>query len=188
MLPKQGKEETEQFFARMSPEELVDISSINNQFKTTSWLFGFAPQHTSVAVAPSGAGMLRLQAMGESHIVLVPMSQLALAVKLVDGEEVKLTAAGPIVSGLTEDKLDAYKKVGMTAYSTTLKANQLLWIPTGWIIAERVGSMQLHYGVRKSYFANTPEARKELTRLISADKNDGKSAARLAQVLALYKQ
>jgi hypothetical protein len=186
LLPKQGKEETEQFFGQFAPPS-VDIGSVNQQFKTTSWLFGMNPHYTNTSTAASAAGTLRLQAMGESHIILVRTTDLSKAVKAVDQVDMKATEANAMFQDMTADKMVAYKAAGLHPYCTCLQVNQMLWIPSGWIIAERAGAIQLHYGIRKSFFENTSQARLEIAAVVEASKAEGKAPVRMEQVLKLYK-
>ena len=73
----------------------------------------------------------------------------------------------------------------VTVYVTTLKANKLLWIPPGYLIAERCTRGPVIYGVRKSVCTPTPSAKTALEAVADMMDKESRSTQRLREVIAL---
>ena len=67
----------------------------------------------------------------------------------------------------------------------TLHQNEALFVPTGWLIMEKVSSASsLVYGVRKSWTTATDSSKKGYTILRDYFNADGRNVARMNQILA----
>ena len=60
---------------------------------------------------------------------------------------------------LEQTKFDAMKEKGLKMHYCSMKKDELLYLPTGWLVFERVKEGALTYGIRKSFFLKTESAR-----------------------------
>ena len=89
LATKQGKEETEQFFytfTKALEAKSLNISSVAANFKSTSWIFGLAPDYVSFGLAPTSASVFRLLALGSAHVWAVSLNGLLLGFKVIGKE------------------------------------------------------------------------------------------------------
>ena len=64
----------------------------------------------------------------------------------------KLNDVIEAVQGLSEQDLKKLQGEGVKIFYHKLEKEQMVWIPCGWVLIERVKSSNLTYGVRKSVF------------------------------------
>ena len=189
MNPKQGKEEAENFMASLSIP-CMDLKKIIPTFNNTSWLYGMTPGLVKCDVPPSGAGMLRLSVMGDSHFVMVRASAFLAAASKVESvpiEKITYDAARNFLQSLTVKSLAAYRAADCRVWFASVGADGLLWIPPGFLVAERVLQKPLNYGVRKSYFVDGVESKADLQALIQIRATSyGKESDRMKAVLPLF--
>ena len=76
------------------------------------------------------------------------------------------------------------KKIG--GYWVDLMAHDLMFIPQGWLCAERCYDSQLVYGARKSYLVQSDRAAKNYEASIALLKRSGRNPAKMEDILKLY--
>ena len=178
-VEKAGKEDIEELFSTFHADS-VCIKKINPNFATTSWWFGCAPTLVNVDTLPNAAGQFRLLAMGEMQVRAVAASDI------VDNPLPGMPERPTVADALKSfSEMRAAPESGIKIFSTTLKAGELLWLPCGYLVAERSLRGPLVYGIRKSVFTAHPESKKNMDAVIGMLKQEKKSTSRLEEVAAL---
>eukprot|EP00969_Alexandrium_andersonii_P067501 2977820-Alexandrium_andersonii.AAC.1 len=67
------------------------------------------------------------------------------------GSDATLATMSAFALGITSDEAVTASK----GYHVSLKSYDVLYVPQGWVIAERSVTGPLAYGIRKSFVANT---------------------------------
>ena len=62
-----------------------------------------------------------------------------------------------IMEKLSPDNLKKMTDGGLKFYHCQLEKSEVMWVPTGWLLFEKVINSALLYGVRKSVFMQTPK-------------------------------
>ena len=156
---KQGKEPTEAMFGKIaSPMQgLMDLTPISQSWMSTSWMFGMTPEYHCVTLCPSSCSMLRVLWMGTMSITAFQQSTVkTVAVANVAGQSVD--TIDNLLGYLSADHTPEIWK-SMKGIKVTLNPQELLYIPTGWVLAERSHCGPLIFGARKSSFYKTEVAR-----------------------------
>ena len=150
----------------------LDVSSVSASFMTVCALCGESSTYTHIGVLPSAAGQLRCVIMGCAQLFAVRCHELLgflKAEKSADGDiPVALKEAEDFLKTLDdENTMKQVVKVCKSFCRINVQDNSLVWIPTGYLVAERAhaGSL-LRYGFRKSFFEMTHMAKEDLTAVI----------------------
>ena len=146
--------------ASMPSEPLVDLATTNAVLKSllaVDWLYGYQPEHHNIAATPNGLGMWKLLQAGEVQNLMVPIADLVAAVKIAKGSDDPLTMANlrDDLKTITVERLAA---MSIQLHHHKQTPGDLLWIPTGWLLAELCTSGVLIYGIRKSMLVQAPQA------------------------------
>ena len=122
--------------------------------------------------------MLRLQLMGEVRVHLVDLSSLG-KVKAAESMQNRKEA-------LTSDTLDAetLKNTCPKIFTAYCAKGSMLYVPTGFLVAESVCKGPLCYGVRKSFFLH--EGRLAYKKTRDMLKASGRDVAKMDEVLACH--
>jgi hypothetical protein len=181
LLVKQGKEEFEEMAIKYVPT-VIDIKKVNSNFNGLSWLFGLAPDSTTTDSLPNAAGQLRLLVMGEMQLVMVSATHWR---QYGGSGDCTFTEACKSLSELSAEVAGQLPKE-CVIYSTTLKANEMIWLPAGFLIAQRCTLGPLIYGIRKSMFVASDASKSDLNALIGMMDKESKPVARLTSVVDLF--
>lgn len=121
-----------------------------------SWLYGLAPELTGVSQTPNSLGMLKLLVNGCQQWLAFEVCSLLHFIR-EDKRQEKIN--WPMIEEFLEaadyPKLKAMKDGGVIMRSAEQCAKEAIYIPSGWIVAERVVTGTLIYGARVSVLAVT---------------------------------
>jgi hypothetical protein len=163
-----------------------DLSNGRRRSSKTRLCFG-------PVAADSGPSILYtseiLQVMGSTNYVMLRMSSLRkVLAKNVEneGDELGLKTCVSLIESLDDEILTNLTSSGCQVYRVVQEQGDLLWIPTGFLVAYRTLDSPLHYGIRKSIFNSSRAAREDLAAVCELQTADGDQPSRLAKVLELY--
>ena len=182
LAPKNGREETEALLSRMIKEDCkLDISSVpgGTDFMATVWHWGADAKLSGAYLAPNCAAMLKLVAMGEIQVVLFELKNVI----DVLGSETNCDGLTEALLSLTETSPQWSSFRGVR---TVLKADDVLYIPQGWVMCELFGAGILNYGVRKSFLVKTPRAETNYKLAISLLQRSGREPSKMEAVAKCY--
>eukprot|EP00971_Amphidinium_carterae_P352879 6492760-Amphidinium_carterae.6 len=182
-LFQSGGDEANAFFEKLMVPA-VDVTSVNAKFKDLCALFAHAADYKQVGLTPSAAGMVQMRFMGESELVLVRVADLQHLCKGWGVQNATVSSLAESFKQISSTVMDEICKT-TEVYHATANANEILWIPAGFFVAERAtGTSGLHYGVRKSFFNPGEQAGKDLEAVVEAI--EGASGETLKRILKLY--
>lgn len=148
VLRGQGKQETENLFATLFSSQMVlDISKVaeGGAFMNNIWYWGYDAKLSLAHFPPNAAAMVRVVAAGELRIICFNATVVARVMR-TRNMPCKLDAMVQFMLDLKED--DEIVSEGFTA---VCKADDVIYVPTGFILCEKSMSGGLLYGCRKSY-------------------------------------
>ena len=150
-LKKEHKEFFRDLFGEMfSDPSLVDIGAISDTFKDNAYYVGYATWHNSVGLTPNSCGYVRLLNQGAMEIFLFDFGGLAEYFKD------KTTSAKRIYDLVGSLSADAFREMvasgKVSIKHVTQKAGNLLYVPMGYVVAERCTEGPNISGIRKSVF------------------------------------
>lgn len=123
---------------------------LKNVLKAT-WLYGLDAGGNYISHMPNGLGSLRFQCSGEVAWILFELKQLIPAVKiLLKKDDVGgLDGLNKFMQALTSAELEALEGHGCVAHHCRQAEGQVMYVPVGWVAAERSVKGVLVYGIRK---------------------------------------
>ena len=188
---KQGKEETESFFATLlgKMKDPIDLSIVSPTWNTTSWLWGYKPkEYYNVGFTPQGTGLFKIYVMGCVHVWLLDLLSLTKAcADINEGDQVKdHDSLMKYIAELSVDKLQELKSKGAKVVYHKTSAEDMMYIPAGQILVEKSSEDSLIYGMRKSFLFNDPSGQQSFSKVVDLKKASGQSAAKMKQVLGLF--
>lgn len=197
LLPKQGLEDVESIMATLASFPQKTVTHVIANFHKSSWLYGMAAQWPKVEALPSAAGQLRIHVMGSARFVLVDggafnkaLTEKVHAKAKEDGKaempSVGLEYACKTIHDMTDEAIAEFKKLQVVFHCVTLKPNEVLWIPAGFLCGARGEQSSLLYGIRKSYYDAGPATKQSLEAIGSMMGADSRVPGRLNQVIGLY--
>ncbi|CAE7506268.1 unnamed protein product, partial [Symbiodinium necroappetens] len=160
LQPSQGKEATEAMFEKLLCNfkgKIVDMSEVSASWGTTSWLFGYSNDFEQCNFTPNSAGALKILVFGSLSVYMVRASSL---LELLNELGLKATSTKQLIEIMEKLSPDNLKKMtdgGLKFYHCQLEKSEVMWVPTGWLLFEKVINSALLYGVRKSVFMQTPK-------------------------------
>ena len=157
LTTKQGKEITAELFQKKFKafqERVVDISSVSSSWMDTFWMYGLDPAWSNVGLQPNSAASIRIKWLGSLEVFCAPVEGLKKAFNENGTVIHNFTQLKEAFGGLTDLTYTAMRATCHDFYvhRCVLPKEQLLYIPAGWMVAERVTGGPLQYGVRKSMF------------------------------------
>ena len=182
LMPRAGKEETDEVFNAIFPAlQMLDVTAIAGGagFMNNTWKFGYATDYCKATTAPNAAAMLKVFMQGEVTFICFPLRGLADALGAATLEEVSRD-----LLMVSEAKLEPLLKK-IPGYITTCKPDDVLFIPMGWMLCEKVSAGTLIYGCRKSYVVKTAANKDNYTAMIELMRSDKRDVSRMENVLAL---
>ena len=192
-LQHTAKSETDDFLLNMLPEKtkVIDISEVEGgaSFMTSCWSYSIAAGNTSFLAPPNGAAMMRV--LGSTEVLLLKLQELMafMTSTMKDNENEKKQDLMQRVIQWSEDDLKKVLGDGKVTMSRgCLGVNEALFIPSGWLLVERVPSGQSAiYGVRKSMFIDTVANKEGYTALREFYVGQQRDVSRMDKVLALFR-
>ena len=189
LLARQGKEEIYTFLKRFS-EPCVDITSVEGgaSFAGSVWFWGSCPANEKVMIPHNCSAVARALVHGELNVVLIDMVSLSKSYlhDKVGFEKLKDYMDG--IEAFTGEKVDAIKAAGVRILSHHMVGGQVLNVPMGWLLLEKVPkSASLVYGVRRSYFRTSEHARSGYATCVNLFRQDGRNIERMDNILDLLK-
>ena len=191
LKPKCGKEQTDKLFADLlihHAKDIVDISEVNPQFMTTSWSFGYAPDFHSCGFNPNSAACIRVLLFGTVEVFAVSLGKLLAACKasqVTMSEPATATGIKDFMLNLGAESINKLAEAGAEIHHVEHKAEEVLYIPTGWVVVERSKNGLLLYGVRKSFFFKGAAAADNYNIARQTLVDEGRNADRMAAVAKL---
>ena len=86
---------------------------------------------------------------------MVRASQLLQRLPDVGLKATSVTQLIEIMETLSPDNVKKMVDAGLKVYHSQLEKSEVMWVPTGWLLFEKVTKSALLYGVRKSMFIQT---------------------------------
>eukprot|EP00435_Cladocopium_sp_Y103_P068230 s676_g31.t1 len=117
-----------------------------------SWLQGLDSQGNFVGSMPNGLGCLRFQCSGEVAWTMFELRQLIPAMKIILSKDDVggLEGVNAFVKSLGLKEIAELQSHGCTAYYCRQAEGQVVYVPIGWVAAERSVKGVLVYGLRKT--------------------------------------
>lgn len=133
--------------------ESVDCSAVSRTIQSGYFFSGLAPGAAIVGLTPNLAGMLRVTALGECEVLLMPASPL---VKFAQ----KCLHAGfnKYLENIDGDKLTALHEAGVSIFHTRVKPNSMLYVPMGFVVIEKVAAGQVIVTLRSTVLYKSGQA------------------------------
>ena len=78
--------------------------------------------------------------------------------------------------------VDFWKKLGVSPFHHKLQREEILYVPTGYVLAERTSEATMIYGARKSFIFAHDTALTAYTQCLSLMQGDGKSLEKMELV------
>ena len=120
--------------------KLPDAAAIESNMS----YFGFDNRMAGAWLTPNGAGMVRVCVMGLCNIIAFPLAEiLQEGFSQVDQSSVTVDMVSEYVLNLMSGS--------EFGYVATVKQDDAIYVPQGWIVCERCMAVGLMYGIRKSY-------------------------------------
>ena len=128
---------------------------MSTSWGTTSWLFGYGISFEQCNFTPNSAGAFKILVFGSSSVHMVRASQLLQRLPDVGLKATSVTQLIEIMETLSPDNVKKMVDAGLKVYHSQLEKSEVMWVPTGWLLFEKVTKSALLYGVRKSMFIQT---------------------------------
>eukprot|EP00913_Durusdinium_trenchii_P025515 g23949.t1 len=164
LFQKEGKEESQDllnsFLAKMPDKFKVKAENSFARILETLWLYGYDPNMACISPSPNGMAMIKFLAYGEVKWLAMEASSLAAALRAeLSVETVGVDDLEKLVGNLTYDNLLACsQKHGLKAFCCKQSANEGVFVPAGWIIAEQCVKGVLVYGLRATLLLKSEAA------------------------------
>ena len=184
VLSKHGKEEAESMIKSVFPAtKNLNMTSLKeaSNFENNMWYWGFDSKLSGGFLAPNAAAMLRVVAMGSVTVVAFDLRRV---VDCMDNKSPTLQEVTEFVLELQDVLKDADGNI--IGHGVTLTQDDILFVPTGWIMAEQVNVTSLTYGVRKSFLLDTPAAKASYNTAVDLMKRSGRDASRMEEIAKLF--
>ena len=185
LLPKAGLEQFDNL-VRGLKIPMHDLKKVFPTFNSAAWLFGLGIDYQTTDVLSSSAGQVRLLSMGQTAIRMTRCSELRKHMKIPNDDVIPHSATTKMFASLTVARFTELKAAGLDIFSVTLSPSELLVIPPGFVVSERVIKGPLVYGIRKSFFVDAPSAGVDLKAVIEGFVQDGRNADRLSEVMSSF--
>ena len=111
----------------------------------------------SCAATPNSACFTRVLWQGEIEVLAVSLPSLASACKANNQDLVSMDSAIERFKNLNKDDFALLVSKGLKVFRHLAKPEELLYLPTGWLMSERSVTGPLIYGARKSFFLQTAQ-------------------------------
>ncbi|CAE7871566.1 unnamed protein product [Symbiodinium necroappetens] len=125
-----------------------------------SWLFGYDSQGTFVGTMPNGLASLRMLCSGEVLLVMFELRQLLPAMKILLGKDDVggMEGVNTFLKNLSVEEIAKLKNNGCHASYIVHQEGQIVYIPVGYVVAEKCMKGVLVYGLRKTVMPATAMA------------------------------
>ncbi|CAE7249381.1 unnamed protein product [Symbiodinium sp. CCMP2456] len=191
LMPTQGKEVTEAMFAQLLCNfkgKIVDMSEVSASWGSTSWLFGYSNDFEQCNFTPNSAGALKILVFGSLSVYMVRASSL---LQQLPGVGLKATSTKQLIEimeALSPDTLKKMTDAGLKFYRCQLEKSEVMWVPTGWLLFEKVTKSALLYGVRKSVFMQTPSLKADYQAVRDLYQASGHNVDKMTAVSKLFEK
>ena len=182
IVPRQGREETQALYQQLMKNEFeLDISGVQGgfDFMKSCWFFGYDAKLEGAWLAPNCAAMAKVLVLGEIHAIAFDLTDLV----KVCGENCNCDDLVKFVLSLTPE---SPHWASVTGYRVTVQANDMLYLPQGWILCEQCASSMLVYGVRRSFLVNLESAKANYELAIALLQRSNRDPAKMQEVLKCY--
>ena len=190
VLSKQGKEAAELMVNSIFPvTKKLDLSSLKDgsNFENNMWYWGFDNKLSGGFLNPNAAAMLRVVAMGIVSMVAFDINKVVACMIAAQGgskDDISLSSMVEFIMDSTEVLKDESGEI--IGHAVTVDQDDIVYVPQGWFVAERVGISLLNYGIRKSFLVDTEAASVSYKAAVSLLKNDNRDTAKMEQIAALF--
>lgn len=127
---------------------MLNESVVEEQFARVlkmAWFFGYDPAFQRVKHLPNGLALLKFLCNGEIACLPFEVRSLVPALRTwLKKDTFGIDEVGQLIASFGRDELAELKRHSCKMIALTLAPEQLLYIPTGWIIAGRVVKRQPH--------------------------------------------
>ena len=163
-----------------------DMESYLKNVLAASWLVGFESQSAFVSTPANGMGCLRVLTSGEVSWVLFEMSSLLAGLRVLLGaDKISMDVACDAVKNLDASQAAKLRDAGCKMYHVKQAPQQILWVPAGFLAAERCAKGILIYGLRNSFLYSSEMAAQSYGALVDLYSNSGKPVDKLKATLKL---
>lgn len=186
-----GREQTQVFFDLMlklfdKPSQL-NVSSVAKSFTLLNFAFGYSSKHWSLAPTPNSCSMLMVLAAGSIEHFFFHLSSCVKACKAIGLKASNMEEVITSLDTLNLTTFDDMLKSGAVIMSCTQNPEDIVYVPMGWMHAQRVARGPVIYGVRKSVFF-TDDKSGQMGYVLGKEllANSGRDVTKMEQIEKLF--
>ena len=148
------------------------------------WLAGFSPEMRETFQTPNGMAMTLLLLGGRVRYLLADVKQLQPALATYHSVD-KMTVTDFIdaFEGLNVDNIKKLKDSACTIFTVTQSADEILYVPAGWLLSAATVQGALAYGCRKCWAFATESQHASYESLHGLFAHSGMKAGKMQEVL-----
>ena len=188
LCPKEGKEDTDIMlneFDKVSevPQMSIKVGIPGGNATKATWMFGYDPEMARVDFAPHALGMVKALERGEVRWILFELCGLVAAIKKpLQVTEVAVGELAKCTRTMDNGKVEQIARDGCKPHFVIQKPYEALYVPTGWLCAERSHTGTLLYGARKSKIAAAEASLRDYKEAIEVFKSSKKSISQVQEI------
>ena len=154
-----------------------------------AWFFGYDPAFQRVKHLPNGLAQFKFFCNGEIACLLFEVRSLVPALRTwLKKDTFGIDEVEQLIASFGRDELAELKRHSCRMIALTLAPEQLLYIPTGWILAERVVTGNLICGCRTTLLTASVESIANYEELVGLHVVAKKDVSKLQEVLEFMKE
>ena len=182
--PKNGGSSCHSFFMEMLGDMAPRVIDIDHAaWMNACWCSAFDTSFVQNAFPPNSAAMMRVLFVGEMDVYMTavePFEKACHEVAIPVPDKQSLHDAFENLDDATVKKLNAK---GAKIFKVSQKAEQLLYVPVGWLVSERAVKGPLIYGIRKSVFVASPAGKASYSKAKIFLESSGVDVSKMISIL-----
>ena len=181
-----GKEESEALLSSLVSFATLDVSKVQGASSALQsiWYWGYDPKISAANLPPNAAARLQVLVMGELTVITFALTNVVEVMKETKPlTDITLDAIMAFLLAVNESSPHWAKLKGYFAF---LKADDVLFVPAGWVVAERSSSSLLLYGVRKSFLPTSHASKENFQCAVDCLKRSQRDSSKMEAVLACF--
>ena len=184
MDAKKGKEETQSMMDSLFSPNTLNISKVPRAQESLSnvWFWGYDPKLSGASLTPNGAGMMKVLVLGEVFVVAFKLQKVMEVMKSLS-LPVTCESARNFLLAVSEEA-SFFDKLG--GVCCTMQADDVFYLPQGWMLCERCDASMIVYGVRRSYLCPGDISKDAYACAIELMKSSGRDTSKMEEVLSCY--
>ena len=146
------------------------------------WCWGYGQNHACTGFTPNDVALFKVLSAGQIKWMLFELSSLVATVKTNTKHNLDKEALIKIIEAADIPKITAWRAAGVKIVAAVQDPGQVMYVPPGWMCAERCTKGVLVYGVRHSTFVRSPVCKSNFETFIGLS---GVNEAQLAKLNAV---